>query len=70
MAVPKFFEFFEVFLNALSDGQTHKAKDVREYIADVMHISAEDRSVYYPANDNLHLIIVLLGREPILSGLD
>ncbi len=49
MAVPKFFEFFEVFLKALSDGQTHKAKEVREYIAAEMHISAEDLAELLPS---------------------
>ena len=49
MAVPKFFEFFEVFLKALSDGEIHKAKDVREFIANDMHLSAEDRAVMLPS---------------------
>lgn len=49
MAVPKFFEFFTVFLKALSDGETHKAKDVREYIAAEMHISQEDLAELLPS---------------------
>ncbi len=32
MAVPKFFEFFEGFLQAIEDGELHSAKEVREII--------------------------------------
>lgn len=49
MAVPKFFEFFEVFLKALSDEQIHRAKDVREYIADDMQLSKEDLAELVPS---------------------
>ena len=49
MAVPKFFEFFGVFLKALSDGKTHKAKDVREQIATEMNLSAEDLAELLPS---------------------
>ena len=49
MAVPKFFEFFEVFLKALSDGETHKAKDVRTYIAHEMNISDVDLAEMLPS---------------------
>ena len=49
MAVPKFFEFFEVFLLALSDNQLHKAKDVRSFIADKMSISEEDLAELLPS---------------------
>lgn len=49
MAVPKFFEFFGVFLNALADGETHKAKDVRAYIAEAMHLTEEDRAEMLPS---------------------
>ena len=49
MAVPKFFEFFGVFLLALSDGQTHKARDVRTYIAKKMNISEQDLAELLPS---------------------
>ena len=49
MAVPKFFEFFEAFLKALSDGETHKAKDVRTYIAHEMNMSDEDLAEMLPS---------------------
>lgn len=49
MAVPKFFEFFEVFLKAIDDGEKHKAKEVRDYIAVAMGLSEEDRSELLPS---------------------
>ena len=49
MAVPRFFEFFEVFLKALDDGEKHKAKEVRDYIAVAMGLSEEDRSELLPS---------------------
>ena len=49
MAVPKFFEFFGVFLLALSDGQTHKAQEVRNYIAEEMNISEQDLAELLPS---------------------
>ena len=56
MSVPKFFEFFEVFLKGLSDGKTHKAKEIREFIADAMNISAEDLADLLPSKRRLHSI--------------
>lgn len=49
MAVPKFHEFFNVFLQALADGQTHKAKDVRSFIAEEMHLSEEGLAELLPS---------------------
>ena len=49
MAVPKFFEFFGMFLLALSDGQTHKAQEVREFIAEKMNISEQDMGELLPS---------------------
>lgn len=49
MAVPKFFEFFEVFLKALSDGEIHPSKEVRQFIAADMKISAEDLAEMLPS---------------------
>jgi len=49
MAVPKFFEFFGVFLLALADGQTHKARDVRTFIAKKMNISEQDLAELLPS---------------------
>ncbi len=44
MAVPKFFEFFGAFLDALRDGETHSAKEVKETIADAMNLTTADVS--------------------------
>ncbi len=49
MAVPKFYEFFEIFLKALKDGEIHSAKDVRQYIAEEMKISDEDLAELLPS---------------------
>ena len=46
MAVPK---FFEVFLKAIDDGEKHKAKEVRDYIAVAMGLSEQDRTELLPS---------------------
>ena len=49
MTIPKFFEFFEVFLHALEDGELHSAKEVREIIAYSMNITESDRAELVPS---------------------
>ena len=49
MAVPKFFEFFEAFLKAVSDRELHAAKDVRNDIANAMNLTEEDLSEMLPS---------------------
>ena len=49
MTVPKFFDFFEVFLHALEDGELHSAKEVREVIALRMNITDSDRDELLPS---------------------
>ena len=49
MAVPKFFEFFEAFLKALSDEKVYTAKEVRQYIAEDMGLSDEDLAEMLPS---------------------
>lgn len=49
MAVPKFFEFFEAFLKAISDGELHSAKDVRNNIANSMKLTEEDLAEMLPS---------------------
>ena len=49
MAVPKFFEFFEVFLKALKDGDLHTAKEVRSKVAEDMHLSDADLTELLPS---------------------
>ncbi len=43
MAIPKIFEVFESFLNAVEDGEIHSSKDGREPIASDMNICNSDR---------------------------
>lgn len=49
MALPKFFEFFRPFLEAVSDGELHTPKDVREFIRIKMNLSDEDISIMLPS---------------------
>lgn len=49
MAVPKFFEFFEAFLKAVSDGELHSAKYVRNNIANSMKLTEEDLAEMLPS---------------------
>ena len=49
MAVPKFFEFFSVFLSALEDGELHSAKDVRGAVAKQMGLSDADLAEMLPS---------------------
>lgn len=49
MSVPKFFEFFEAFLKAVSDRELHAAKDVRNDIANAMNLTEEDLSEMLPS---------------------
>ena len=49
MAVSKFFEFFEAFLKAVSDGELHSAKDVRNNIANSMKLTEEDLAEMLPS---------------------
>ena len=49
MAVPKFFEFFEAFLKAVSDSELHSAKDVRNNIANSMKLTEEDLAEMLPS---------------------
>ena len=49
MAVPKFFEFFGVLLEALKDGETHSAKEVKDIIAQKMNLSEADISELVPS---------------------
>lgn len=49
MAVPKFFEFFEAFLKAVSDDELHSAKDVRNNIAKSMKLTEEDLAEMLPS---------------------
>jgi len=49
MAVPKFFEFFEAFLNAIKDGEVHTAKEVRIKVAEDMRMTSADMAEMLPS---------------------
>ena len=49
MAVPKFYEFFKGFLNAVQDGELHASKDVKAILAEEMGLTAEDLSEMLPS---------------------
>ncbi len=49
MAVPKFFEFFEAFLNAIKDGEVHTAKEVRIKVAEDMKMTPADLAELLPS---------------------
>ena len=49
MAVPKFFDFFEAFLQAVADGEIHTAKEVRQKVAEDMQMSAADLMEMLPS---------------------
>lgn len=48
MAVPKYDEMYRAFLKSLQDGNTHRLNDVKEYVAQVMGVTSEDRKVKLP----------------------
>ena len=49
MAVPKFFEFFEVFLKVVNDGKLHTMKEARSAIAKNIGLSESDISEMLPS---------------------
>ncbi len=49
MAVPKYDEMYRVFLDCLEDGGLHRSKEVKEYVAQRMEISEEERQELLPS---------------------
>ena len=49
MSVPKFFEFFNGFLQTLSDGQIYSLKEIRVILAKKMGLTSEDLSEMLPS---------------------
>ena len=49
MPIPKFSDFFKVFLEAVKDGKLHSSKEVREIIAQKMNLKDEDRTEMLPS---------------------
>ena len=56
MAVPKFFEFFEAFLKALQDGETHSAKNVQNSVIENMQLTSSDLSEMLPSGTQLKFV--------------
>ena len=44
MALPKYNDLYRVLLTVLQDGQQHSMKDVRNSIAQMLHLTEEDIS--------------------------
>lgn len=44
MAVPKYYEFYNVFLEAVADGKVHTFNDCKEYVAKKLKLSESDLS--------------------------
>lgn len=53
MAIPKYNEFMKPMLRILSDGKTHRVKDIQEQLADEFRLSPEDRVVKIPSGKTL-----------------
>ncbi len=49
MAVPKYHEFYNIFLESLSDGQIHSLQDCRDYIKAHMNFTSEDLAETIPS---------------------
>ena len=49
MAVPKYHEFYNIFLESLSDGQVHYWKDCKEYIKQKMNFTPEELAETIPS---------------------
>ncbi len=49
MAIPKYHEMYEPFLNCLKDGFTHNIKEVKQFVANTMKISLDDRKILLPS---------------------
>lgn len=49
MAIPRYHEMYRPFLDSLKDGQLHKFKEVKEYVAAVMDVSEEELKELLPS---------------------
>lgn len=52
MAVPKFYEFFNTFLESLQDGKVHHIKECRQYILHNMNLSDADLAETIPSGES------------------
>ena len=53
MSVPKYNEFFPVFMEFLSDGNEHTLQEVRDYCASKFDLSEEDKRATFPTGRNI-----------------
>jgi len=50
MAIPKYNEFYRLLLLSLQDGATHSMKEVRDFIAQTLHLTEQDLAETLPSN--------------------
>ena len=57
MAIPKFDDMYRELLEVISDGEPHKISDIRDALATVFHLSAEERKELLPS-----------GKQPLFNN--
>lgn len=57
MAIPKYDEMYQEFLEALSDGKLHKISEIRDHLAVVFHVSDDERKELLPS-----------GKQPLFNN--
>ena len=53
MGIPKYYELFYTFLEALRDGQKHKLNEITGYCADKFNLTEEEKNAKYPSGTNI-----------------
>lgn len=48
MAIPKYNEMYREFLQCLADQKPHSSKDLKDFIANRLSVSAEERQTLLP----------------------
>lgn len=49
MAIPKYQDMYRSFLNFVSDGKEHSLKEIRDFVADKMNVTDDERKVLLPS---------------------
>jgi len=49
MAIPKYHEMYRFFLDCLKDGQQHKIKEIKDFVANMMGVTEEERQELLPS---------------------
>ena len=52
MAIPKYHELYNLFLESLSDGQVHSIQDCRDYIKQRINLTAKELAETIPSGEN------------------